>query len=161
MTTERLILVVSWLLCLGVLAFGIPAGKRREAMIVFFFSQIITWTLSLVFVQLGMISNPVREFEKATRANFTFNFLLYPTVSMMFSMYYPSKSSKLKQFLYQLAIIGVVSLSMQYVEVYTELMEFNHFNWFIGGLVLLFGVNASRKYAQWYFNHLPDKGGSK
>lgn len=158
MTLERGVLAVSWLLSIYGLTFGIPRSKVREGVILFFFTQMITWSLSLLFVEIGMIANPVREFSLATRTNFTLNFVFYPTVSTLFGIHYPSTASKHKQFLYQLLIIGGLATGIRMLALHSMLMEHPKFNWLTGAMVLLFGMNAARKYTQWFFNRLSAKG---
>lgn len=158
MTIDRWILVIAWLLSLSGMAFAIPRGKFRHAVILFFFTQMITWSLSLIFVQAGMVTNPVREFNVATRANFTFNFLMYPTISTLFGVYYPDQASKWGQFLYQFIIIGGTASAIWALSQYTRLMGHPKFTWFTAAMVLLFSMNAGRRYTQWFFSRPAGKG---
>lgn len=159
MTLERWILLAAWVLCALIMLFAVPKHRFREALLLLFSNQVITWSLSLLFVEAGMIENPVREFPIATRANFTFNFVLYPTLSMLFGLYYPLRGSRGKQLLYQAGIITGIASCLTGVVLYTQLIEFPRFNWLLGCLVLLFGFNGSRKFVLWYLKGLPQKGG--
>lgn len=158
MTVERWVLAAAWLISISSLLFGIPRTKRREAAILFLFTQLIAWSCSLVFVELGMVVNPVREFPRAARSNFTFNFVLYPTVSTLFGIHYPLNASKLRQLVYQVFSIGLLIFGMRLVSTYTGLIIFVKYSWFIAGLVAFLAFNASRKYAQWFFGYMPGKG---
>lgn len=155
---DRIILGVSLLLSVYGLLFFIPSHKLKEAVILFFFTQLLTWSFSLIFVELGMISNPVREFTRATGANFTFNFVVYPTVSTLFGIYYPYHKNKWKQFVYQMVVIGGLATIIWMVAIWTELIEYPKFTWVTGAMVLLLGLNSSRKYCLWFFGAGGKKG---
>lgn len=159
MLLERGVLAAAWLISFAIFAFLVPRNRVKEACILFLSAQVITWPAGLLLVELGFISNPVREFPVATRSNFTFNYLLYPVVSMAANLYYPANAAKWKRGAYQLAAVGGLSGLMQLVELYTRLIDHLKFNWLLSFLMMLFAFNATRLYAVWYFRGLKRSGG--
>jgi hypothetical protein len=64
-TLDRIVLITIWCLTIiGLLCF-VPRNKIREANIVFFFKQFMTWILGLLTVEFGLIEYPAREFKPA------------------------------------------------------------------------------------------------
>ncbi|MBD0382524.1 CBO0543 family protein [Paenibacillus sedimenti] len=158
MTIERAILILIWLVAVILIPVAIPKDRTREAIVVFFANQMITWILSVLFVEMGWFENPVREFPKAAGTNFTDNYLLYPLTSTLFYLYYPREKSLLIRVLYQASYIVVACIYMQTIETYTDLLEFVHFNIFYNGIVLFLCVNAVRFYGHWFFKKHQKEG---
>lgn len=154
MTLERTILAAVYLVSIAIIIFLVPRNRWKEGVVLFMSAQVITWPAGLLLVELGFMEHPVREFPIATRANFTFNFLFYPIVSMLANLYYPVQGSKWKQLAYQLAAVGGLSGLMQLVQRYTRLIDHIKFNWLLSFLVMLLAFNVTRKYADWFFRRL-------
>ena len=158
MTIDRWILTAVWVLCIPAMMLIIPRKRWREAALLFVFNQSITWMLSLIQVEAGFAVNPVREFPRAVASNFTFNFILYPTVAVFFAFYYP-KSGWLRKFLYVAAFVGSLWLFVWLVVHYTQLVRLTRFPWWAVILVFTAGFYATRKYYEWYFRLQPEKRG--
>lgn len=162
MTLERGILIAAWLVSFAIGVFMVPRNRLKEGCILFLSAQVITWPAGLLLVELGFMTHPVREFPIATRANFTFNYWVYPMVSMATNLYYPTLASKWKQTAYQIATVGGLSGLMQLVNAYTDLTHHVKFNWLLSFLIMLFALNITRKYTEWYFGGLKrNEGGNR
>ncbi|TXK76095.1 CBO0543 family protein [Paenibacillus sp. N3.4] len=92
MTVDRTILITVWVVCLIIIPLTVPKKRAREAALLFLCNQTITWTLSVLFVEMNLYVNPIREFPFATGSNFTNNYLFFPLLSVIFNLYYPKTS---------------------------------------------------------------------
>ncbi|NEW07968.1 hypothetical protein GK047_18370 [Paenibacillus sp. SYP-B3998] len=158
MTIERAILIMVWLVCVIAMPIVIPKGRSREAALVFLSNQVISWTLSLFFVEMNWFSNPVREFPAASGSNFTNNYVLYPFISTVFYLYYPGGKNLLIKALYQIGFILFACGYVYAIEKYTNLVKFHHFHILLNGIVFFLGLNVTRLYGRWFFKAVRGRG---
>ncbi|MDD9270981.1 CBO0543 family protein [Paenibacillus sp. GCM10023248] len=151
MTVERVVLIAVWAVCLLLIPLMIPRHRIREAVLLFLFTQMITWVMSLLFVEWRFIENPIREFPAATQSNFTNNYLLLPLLSTLFSIYYPAQKPASVRFLYHLRIVLAIGVYLAFVSSYTEILNYVHFNIYAHILVVWLVINAVRSYASYFF----------
>ncbi|MBW7455889.1 CBO0543 family protein [Paenibacillus sepulcri] len=156
MKLEQLILAGVWIVCIPVLLL-FPRERYREVILLFLFNQAVTWLLSLIITELGAVSNPVREFPRALAANFSFNFVFFPTTAVFFVCFYPLRGIW-RKLAYTVAYVGVSCLFVYIVARYTLLIRFDHFPWIWRAFIYLAGFFATLKYYQWFYR-LPAKGG--
>ena len=76
MNKEIIILSSIWILITLMLLIFVPKNKLREAIVIFFFKQFLTWIVGLLVVQFGLIEYPVRMFANATKSSFVFGTFL-------------------------------------------------------------------------------------
>jgi len=155
---ERMILAAVWMICIPVLLL-FPRERYREVVLLFLFNQAITWLSSLMLAELGLVRNPVREFPHALGSNFSFNFLLYPAVSVFFVLFYPRRGIG-RKLVYMLLYTGCLNLFVSLVAHGTLLIRFEHFPWLWRSLVYLGGFYGTRKYYEWFYQ-LRVKGGPR
>lgn len=93
MSLERMILIITWVSIVLLLLLLVPKDKRRDAFFIFLTGQVISWSVSHIFVELQWLENPIREFNKASGSNFTFNYALYPTFHVIYCLYFPRKKT--------------------------------------------------------------------
>ncbi|WP_370297714.1 CBO0543 family protein [Ammoniphilus sp. YIM 78166] len=94
MTLERSILVSSWIISIILLKVFVPKKKKREAWLIFLFMQTFNWYFGLVVVEFELIKYPVVLFEaaeKANRTSFLFEFMAFPVLCVMFTLYLPKR----------------------------------------------------------------------
>lgn len=84
-----------WFVTILSLFFFIPKNKIRLAWVAFLFKQVLTWPLGLFVVNMGWIQYPIRFFENANYASFTFEFFIYPVMCIYLNVYFPSEKSLL------------------------------------------------------------------
>ncbi|WP_367757275.1 CBO0543 family protein [Ammoniphilus sp. 3BR4] len=129
----------------------VPRKQWRQAHVAFLFMQLMTWFLGFLTVELKLLEYPIRLFEYASRTNFTFEYFVYPSICVLFNLYYPVKSTLFLKIGYYLCyLVGITSIEVA-LEKYTDLITYLHWNalWtFISMLVTLF---LSRKYFKWFF----------
>ncbi|MCZ8514004.1 hypothetical protein O9H85_16555 [Paenibacillus filicis] len=156
MSIEKSILIAIWTVCVPALLTGVPKRRYREAVLVFVTSQTLTWSISLLFVEWKWIQNPVREFQKATAVNFTFNFILFPTVTVFYSLFYPKTRSRPFRIGYTVLYIGCLMAFLTVMHRYTELARVVPLYRYAGtGLVFLGVLQAVHRYKNWFFSAEP------
>lgn len=159
MAMERVILIIVWIVCLIIIPIKIPKHRTREAVLLFLFTQMITWIMSLLLVECQAIENPVREFPAASGSNFTNNYLFFPLLSTLFALYYPSQKSGVIRFFYHLRVVLFLAIYLMLISSYTEILKYVHFNIVLHVVLLWLVLNAVRRYAEWFFQRKIQKEG--
>jgi hypothetical protein len=157
MTGERWLLISFHLVSLLVLIKFVPKKSIRDAFILFLFLQTITWILGLIAVELDLIEYPVQLFpnENGTnRTSFSFEFLIFPAVAILFSLYYPTKANKIIQFLYYLIITGFFTGMEVLVEKYTNLANYHHWKWYWTLFSVMMVLFINHRYYIWFKKEL-------
>lgn len=153
MSLEYIILIGVWFLSF-LLIFTIPRNRFRVATIAFLFKQVMTWFLGLVVVELGLLVYPVRCLPEVNRASFIYEFFAYPMVCAVFNARYPSNRSRWFQLGYYAAYCTVLTLTEVFIEVYTDLIEYVHWNWFWTWSSLFMTFLLTRMFCVWFFRGL-------
>ena len=139
--------------------FYIPKDKYRLALLSVVTSQAITWAASLVMIELGLYSFPVREFPHATQSSFLHLFVFYPAVFTWFILLFPTGASLFKRAAHYLIFISAIVWFEYYMAVYTKLKEFYIYpmSLQIAGLYIRFVVYfyACRRYITWMVKKTP------
>lgn len=148
---ERILLVIIWIASLYMFAFGVRRNGWRQAAILFSFAHLFTWPCSLLLVEMNRVEYPVREFVVATEANFTLNFVLYPCVSMIYSMLYPRSSALWVRIVFTALFVGAMTGIGFMLSQISELVEFPRYPWYARFGVFLLGSYLTRKHYEWFF----------
>lgn len=78
MKREYIVIAATWIIMIYLLIKYIPKNKIRQAQVAFLITQVVTWIIGLLVVELRLIEYPVRIFSYANRSSFTFEFFIYP-----------------------------------------------------------------------------------
>ena len=151
MSKEVIILLSAWIVTILILIIFIPKNKLREAIIIFFFKQFITWIVGLAVVQAGLIEYGVRSFPNATKSSFDFEYFIYPALCVIFNLHFPEGKSKLRKFMHFVYFCSFVTLVEVAVERYTDILTYIHWTWYITWITLYITFYLSRKFYIWYF----------
>ncbi|PKG22889.1 CBO0543 family protein [Niallia nealsonii] len=120
MIKEALILIVSWIAVL----FFIPKQSRKTAQISFLFCQAIAWIFEYIQVYFGFVEFPFREFNYATKMNFSLYYIVYPTAGVFFILWYPLKAGKIRIIAYYFIFGMIVPTYSFLLEKYSSLVHF-------------------------------------
>lgn len=101
MSKEFFIIVSLWIICIITLL-TISKGRTRLTQVTFFFIQALAWIFEFILVSFELVEFPYREFRVATKMSFSLYYLIFPTVGVLFILFYPKQPGKLKVFLYYL-----------------------------------------------------------
>ncbi|HCF49041.1 MAG TPA: hypothetical protein DER60_02080 [Syntrophomonas sp.] len=152
MSKEKIIEFSSWIILLTLLFWVVPVERIREALVIFFFKQSLTWLSGLLVVQMGFIEYPLRIFPKATRSSFTFEFFAYPVICIFFNLYYPFGESVSRQILHYFAFTSAITLIEYILEKHTQLIKYIKWAWYWTWLTLLITFVMSNFFYRWFFS---------
>jgi hypothetical protein len=128
MTIERFILIAGASLSLASIL-HIPKGQLRKAMLTFVTFQATTWFISILLVQINVVTFPVREFSIATNVVFIPQFFIYPTFFTWFIFLFSEKNSILFKILHWIISVSFPVWFAYFIAVYTDLSEFTKGTW--------------------------------
>ncbi len=152
MKIEYIILSASWLITIILLIIFIPRNKVRHAWVIFSFKQFVTWIFGLLVVELHLIEYPVRMFfPYASKASFTFEFFVYPSICVLFNLYYPNKKSPIRQIAYYSIYCSVITIIEVLLENTTSVIHYNQWEWYWTWITLFITFYMSRKFYHWFF----------
>lgn len=151
MRREYIILAIAWLVTIGMLLLFVPKNKIREAWLIFFFKQLLTWILGLAVVEFGLIEYPVRLFPHANQTSFSFEYFIYPSICVIFCLHYPANKVRIRRFLYYVYYCTAITIVEVFIEKYTDIIKYVNWSWYITWVTLFITFYASRKYYLWYF----------
>lgn len=153
---ERIIIGAVVAISLGSLLF-VKRQKVRDAVFIFLFTQIPSWILGLLVVEIGCIQYPVRDFYKANATSFTYEFLVLPITTIFFILNYPNKKHWWFQGLYALTFCSVFTALEAVTVKYTRLIHYNKWSWYWTLLSLLAFYYFIYFIYVWYFKTLKKK----
>lgn len=151
MSLEAIILTAAWILTLIMLILFVPQAQFREAQVIFFFKQFITWITGLAVVQFRLIEYPVRLFSYANKTSFTFEYFVYPAICVVFNLHYPVEKSPVRQFMHYFYFCTVMTILEVYFEKCTNIIRYIHWTWYLTWLTLFITFYISRKYYVWFY----------
>lgn len=152
MIVEKVILIAAWIVTAVMLIVFVPKSKIREAQVIFFFKQLITWSVGLSVVQYGLIEYPYRLFfSDASKTSFCFEYFIYPSICVVFNLHYPADKSQLRQFLYYSYFCTAITVFEVLCERYTNVISYIHWTWYLTWITLFITFFASRKFYVWFF----------
>lgn len=151
MPWERIPEIFIILITAVMLVVYVPRSRLREALVVFFFKQTITWPLGLAVVHYGLIEYPVRFFSNATKVHFSFEYFIYPSLCSIFMMTYPVGQGWLRRFMHYFIFCTVMTVLEVGAERYTASINYIHWTWYATWLSLFITFFLSRKFYVWFF----------
>ncbi len=154
MLNDHIVLITIWIFTIAGLFKFIPRNKLRDAQIIFFFKQFMTWFLGLVVVQLGLIVYPIREFPKATQTSFSFEYFLYPAICVVFNLHFPEKKNWVYRVAWFLLFPTWMTVLEALIERYTNLVLYIYWEWYWTWITLFFTFLFSRLYYIWFRKRL-------
>jgi hypothetical protein len=153
---ERTIIVSSWVLMSLFLFRYVPKGRIREAQIVFFFHQAITWLFGLIVVETRLIEYPYRLFfRKSNKANFSFEYFIYPALSVFFNLHYPENRNATFKALYYLLHTSLITVFELFAVKYTKLIRYKNWNWYWSFITIWGTYYISHVHFRWFFKKRP------
>ena len=152
MTTDgKSILNFIWIATILSLFLFIPKGKVRLALVAYLFFQTMSWPLGLFVADMGWIQYPIRFFEKATQASFTFEYFFCPVMCAYFIIYYPEGKRLSVRAAYCILICLALTLVELLILQYTQLVRYVHWNAYTTWVTLLITYLTTRKFCLWFF----------
>lgn len=159
MDNERLLLIGIVLISLLLLIIFLPLSKLRDACVIVFFLQMLTWAAGLYAVEKGWIEYPVQLFPKENQVNqssFTFEFFVFPVVAIIFSLKYPTKTNKFNKFLYYLIFISFFTMLEWIIERNTNLVHYIKWKWYWTLISVMITLFITHSYYTWFKKDLAE-----
>lgn len=154
MSRELLVLILSWGASIFLLVWKIEKTKRREIQIVFLFAQTIGWLYVFIQTYFDNLVFPFREFPKASDMLLSLHFIIYPTFTVFFILYYPKTKVKWKIIFYWTLFIVGHQLYEFLLNRYTDIIEAKHWKWYWGMLVKFFIYIIIYRFYLWFKKEL-------
>ncbi|UOR12629.1 CBO0543 family protein [Halobacillus amylolyticus] len=154
MSIEHVILLTVWIVAFSALLILIPKDKILHALVAFHIKQCITWLFGIIVVEMRLIKYPVRLFDYATKASFTFEFFAYPAICAIFNVYYPEGKNKIAKFGYYALYTSVITVIEVILEINTNLIEYIHWSWYWTWITLFVTFFLARSYYKWFFKRI-------
>lgn len=148
---EYAIQILSIIIVFLLLLKFVPRYKIREANQIFLFKQFLTWILGLAVAEYKLIEYPVRFFAYATRASFTFEYLVYPAICVLFNLHYPERKSPANQLLYYVIYSSAIAITEAVLERYTNVIVYINWHWYYTWISIFATFFISRLYYRWFF----------
>jgi hypothetical protein len=150
MRIEWWILISVYVAATGVLFF-IPKKKIRLSLVAFLFTQVITFLVGLVVVELGLLKYPVRCFASVNRTSFSYEYYALPVVCIAFNVWYPHTRSLLYRMGYYLGYSSVLTIGEVIIEKYTNLIKYIHWEWYFTWISVCITFILVRLFCIWFF----------
>lgn len=150
---EYIILISVWMVSFLLLYLCVPKVMYREAQVSFLFMQALTWFSGGIVVEMHLIRYPVRLFTHAFQSSFTFEYLAFPVISVLFNLYFPENKSWVKKALYVLTFPTILTIIEVPLEKYTDTLEYQHWNWVLIWGTRLIALYISYLYYKWFFKY--------
>jgi hypothetical protein len=152
MTKEKIIEASVWVTMIIALLLFVPKNKLREASSVYTFTLFLGFMFGLFIVQMKWIEYPARIlFRYADRTEFTFEFVLYPTICVLFVLHYPWRKNYITQLGYFVAYSSTMTLVEVLIEHYTQLIHYIKWTWYWKWITIFLTFYLSRLFYVWLF----------
>jgi hypothetical protein len=152
MTKEGIIEASVWGIMIIALLLFVPKNKLREASLVYTFTLFMGFLIGLFIVQMKWIEYPARIlFRYADRTEFTFEYLLYPAVCVLFILHYPWKKNYITQLGYFVAYSSIMTLFEVLLDHYTQLVNYIKWTWYWKWITIFLTYYLSYLFYVWFF----------
>lgn len=147
---ETIIEISTWIIAIMLFYFFGIRANSREALLGFLFMQVITWPIGFLVTELKLISYPVRFLEYSSKSSFTFEYLAFPVVAGLYTVYYPKYSSKLKKIIYSLIIVSLLTGVEVILEKYTDNIEYLKWSWQLSWITMFVSLHITYGLSKWF-----------
>jgi hypothetical protein len=148
---EIVILIVSIIVSVLLLWTFVSKDKILKAHVSFLFMQVQTWLFGAIVVENRLIEYPVRFVYYAYRVSLVFEYFVFPTVSVLFNIHFPSGKGFIHKILYIIAFPTVLTIIEVLLEKYTDVIKYLHWAWYWSWLTMLITLLISYRYYLWFF----------
>ncbi len=150
MSLDWIVLLSVWVVTILLLIIFTPREQIREAQVVFLFKQALTFLLGLLIVEFSLIEYPIRIFPIATRISFSFEYFIFPAISVLFVLRFPEHKSVLHKIGWYIFFPTWMTILEVIIERYTNLIDYINWAWYWTWITLLITFHLSRIYYLWF-----------
>lgn len=150
---ERVVIASAYALSAFLLLNFVPKNKVRYAIVPFLFKQVITWIFGLLVAEKKLIQYPYRPFfRKAYKGSFCFEYFFYPTLSILYNLYYPEKRNIWIKMLYCIIHTSFVVGNEALIVKYTKIIRYKKWKWYWSFITICISNYISHVFFRWFFN---------
>lgn len=149
MNFDYIVIFMTWIVSAVVLFLAVPRKQVREFVAVLMFFQSLTWIFSIVMTEFDFMETNTRIFDRATKINFTSEFVFYPTIAVVFHRLFPKQGGIIKVALHYLLFVGGIILYMFLLGKFTNIMEVNFHHLIRAFFNFTFELWLTRRYIGW------------
>ena len=150
MDKDIIIIATSWIIAFISLLLFVPPSSKRYAHITFLFAQAIAWIFEYVQLVCGWIEFPYREFKDATNMSFSLHYIFFPTIAVLFNLWYPVYKDWSKKILYYLLFSIGIATYITILGDISNLFKYLHWNWYLGVLSDFLILVIIRRFTYWF-----------
>ncbi|MGN7400811.1 CBO0543 family protein [Cytobacillus praedii] len=152
---EKTIIISSLTVTFLLIVRFVPKDKIREAQLIFLFKQVLTWLFGLIVVEMGLIKYPYRLFfKKASKSSFSFEYFIYPALSVLYNLHYPEKRKLLVRILFNTLYPSLITLLEMIALKYTRLIKYEKdWSWYWSFTSMFITNYLSHLYFKWFFKN--------
>ncbi|RXT03947.1 CBO0543 family protein [Ammoniphilus sp. CFH 90114] len=150
MSVERIFLVCSWFISGILLLLFVPKKKIPQAIIILLFAQTLSWISGILLVMFDLVRFPVREFSSATNVSFSRHFVVYPTIFVLFALYYPIDWKKWAQGSFIVLFASMMTMYAYFTMKYTSLIEMENGVMYLLFMVFVIHLYSSIRFFLWF-----------
>ncbi|MEH7109706.1 CBO0543 family protein [Bacillus sp. JJ1764] len=157
MNFDRWIILGILVLSIISLKLLVPKEKVRDAWVIFLFLQVITWPAGLIAVEMDWIEYPIQLYPKANvynRTSFSFEFFLFPVVTIIFSLFFPRNKKLLELMMYYLFFAGFFTVMEILLEANTRLVKYHEWKWYWTLGTVIISLYLNHKFYRWFRKRL-------
>jgi len=154
LSIELIILTFAWIIPAILLIIFINKKNFLNAQVSFLFMQVPSFLFGALVVQGGFIEYPVGFLKVAYNASFTFEFFVYPAISIFFNIYFPKDKLWFIKAIYILAFPTLITIIEVYLEKHTQLIKYLNWSWYWSFITLTLVLLLSYWYYQWFFEKI-------
>jgi hypothetical protein len=149
MSVDIIVILLLWIILPLTLIVIIPRHRIRESVAAFLLFQTLTWVFSIGLSYFGFLASPVRLFENATNISFTSEYLVFPTAAVLFQLWYPNGSRKIRRAFHYVLSVGGILLFMCLLGSFTNIMTVKLDNLIRSAFNFTIELWLCRRYMVW------------
>jgi hypothetical protein len=124
--------------------------KIIDAHISFLFMQSQTWLYGILVSQFQLIIYPVRLVDKGYLSNFGFEYVVFPTIAVLYNLYFPKAKGILTKLFYIFLYPTIITVLEVWTSKTTDLIEYTNWAWYWSWLTMLVTLNITFFYYKWF-----------
>lgn len=151
---DTFILYTVWIVTALLLLIFIRRKNLLKAQVSFLFMQVPTWLIGALVVKERLIEYPVGFLSVVYKASFTFEFFVFPSVSAIFNVHFPSTKPWFIKALYTLSFPTFITIGEVSLEKHTELIKYINWAWYWSFITMTITLFISYGYYLWFFRKI-------
>lgn len=151
---DKIILWFVWILTAILLLVCIRRNNFMNAQLSFMFMQVPCWLFGTLVAEGKLIEYPVGFLNNVYKASFTFEFFVFPSISAIFNIHFPTHKSRFIKTVYTLSFPAAMTIVEVLLEHNTELITYIQWSWYWSFITILLTLLISYGYYLWFFKKM-------